>query len=122
MRPVSRTFAPADADYRYDYNPYYSPEKCGLKLIAEVEWPNLSYAYCTTVAFLDLETGRVFLAQDSGCSCPTPFDNFEGTGDFIPYESNDQVRRLIAEHHDYDDPVPPFEVRAFIRAIREATR
>lgn len=58
-------------------NPYYEPEKLGLKLRSYDE-PDLSYEY-NTLCFWATEDGRVYTASDCGCSCPTPFEDYEGT-------------------------------------------
>jgi hypothetical protein len=57
-------------------NPYYNPEKLELELLSFDE-PNLSYEY-NTLCFWATKDGRVYSASDSGCSCPTPFENYEG--------------------------------------------
>lgn len=55
-------------------NIYYSPEKYGLQTIGEIELGG-SYDFDTHVFFVNSQ-GKVFYAHDSGCSCPTPFDDF----------------------------------------------
>lgn len=57
-------------------NPYYSPKLLGLDMISFDE-PDLSYEY-NTCAFWKTPDGRVFMAIDSGCSCPTPFEDYSG--------------------------------------------
>lgn len=69
-----RVFNPEGNDYSWDYNPYYSPEKCGLELLSVIDEPGLSYEYNTTIVTKDIETGKIFVVSDSGCSCPTPFE------------------------------------------------
>jgi len=58
------------------YNPYYSPKELGLEMLA-FDQPDLSYEY-DTLCFWANEAGQVFTARDSGCSCPTPFEDYEG--------------------------------------------
>lgn len=58
-------------------NPYYHPEKLGLEMIV-FDGDGLSYEY-NTLCFWRASNGAVFTASDSGCSCPTPFDNVEST-------------------------------------------
>jgi hypothetical protein len=57
------------------HNPYYAPEKLGLTMISFDE-PGLSWEY-NILCFWTINDGRVFTAQDSGCSCPTPFEDYE---------------------------------------------
>lgn len=43
--------------------------------IAEVQWGEASYDFDLTRVYRHRETGELFYAQDSGCSCPSPFEN-----------------------------------------------
>lgn len=58
------------------FNPYYNPEKLDLELISFYE-DGLSYEY-NTLCFWATKDGHVYTASDSGCSCPTPFENYSG--------------------------------------------
>ena len=57
-------------------NPYYSPEKVGLTVIGELDDAD-SYEFNTIVAWTDGK--NIYWAHDSGCSCPTPFEEYEVT-------------------------------------------
>jgi len=57
-------------------NVYYSPEKNGLSQLDCLDEPGLFYEYNTFCVWQHDKSGRVFYAQDSGCSCPTPFENY----------------------------------------------
>lgn len=59
----------------YDENVYYSPEKHGLKLVGDIEWDNYSYEFNMTIVLVN-DVGEYFMASDSGCSCPAPFEDF----------------------------------------------
>lgn len=59
----------------YDVNVYYNPDKCGLANIGTLDEDDLSYEYNTLIVVKHLESGRLFWTQDSGCSCPTPFED-----------------------------------------------
>ena len=54
-------------------NPYYDAEKLELEMLSFDE-PNMSYEY-NTLCFWAAKDGRIFSASDSGCSCPTPFED-----------------------------------------------
>lgn len=60
----------------WDKNVYYNPEQLGLEILGTLDEPNLSYEYNTFLVVRHPESGRVFWAQNSGCSCPTPFEDF----------------------------------------------
>jgi hypothetical protein len=61
-------------------NPYYNPELCGLTQVATLNQPDLDYQYNMMIVVMHVATGRLFFAQDSGCSCPTPFEEFRFDG------------------------------------------
>ena len=56
-------------------NPYYNPEKFGLEMISFDE-DGLSWEF-NTLCFWATPDGKIYSAQDSGCSCPTPFENYD---------------------------------------------
>lgn len=68
-------------DYWKD-NPYYSPEKCGLILIDSYDRDNESYQFNLVGLWKDIATGGYYIGEDSGCSCPTPFEDFHSLADF----------------------------------------
>lgn len=53
---------------------YYSPEDHGLKTIGEIEWSDGSYQFDVTVVW-QREDGTFVYGEDSGCSCPSPFED-----------------------------------------------
>lgn len=60
-------------------NVYYEPSAFGLTQLAELEDPDACYSFDTLVFWLHKESGRVFMATDAGCSCPTPFEGYRFT-------------------------------------------
>ncbi len=60
----------------YDNNPYYDPSKFGLELVDSIEWDGESYEFNMTAVW-KAKRGEYYLADDSGCSCPAPFENIE---------------------------------------------
>lgn len=55
-------------------NIYYSPETFGLETVHVADDPEAYYSFDMFVIWRDVETGALFYGQDSGCSCPTPFE------------------------------------------------
>ncbi len=76
------------------YNPYYSPEKLGLESIS-FNQPDLSYEYNIFVIFKTPDR-RFFFAVDSGCSCPTPFEDYES-------ETMDETVQQMTQIADVED-------------------
>ena len=98
-------------------NPYYYPEKCGLTIVAEIELEVQDYSYNTIVVWKH-ESGRLFSAHDSGCSCPTPFENFCRLSDLTeltPYALN-ELRNTIYTHED----VTPQAAQEFLYKVKAA--
>lgn len=54
-------------------NVYYDPEKFGLTTVASIDFSDGCYQFDYLVVWKDAE-GRLFYAEDSGCSCPMPFE------------------------------------------------
>jgi hypothetical protein len=92
---MSRLFDPTGEGYSYDFNPYSNPGRCGLEIMAVLDVPDLCYEFDTLVIWIDTATNDLYAARDSGCSCPTPFEDYRGTGDLTPVRSWDDVEGLI---------------------------
>lgn len=57
-------------------NIYYAPEDFKLKTVADIDFGE-SYEFDMIVVWRNLEgPKRLYWAQDSGCSCPTPFEDY----------------------------------------------
>lgn len=56
-------------------NFYFSPEKSGLSIVASVDLAD-SYEFDTWVVWKDTKK-HFYWAHDSGCSCPTPFEDYD---------------------------------------------
>lgn len=52
---------------------YYSPEEYGLFTVGEIDWSDGNYAFDYTVIWRNADS-QFFYAEDSGCSCPSPFE------------------------------------------------
>ncbi len=57
---------------------YSTPDKHGLEMVGDVEWDDESYEFNMTAVWRDKETGQFYWADDSGCSCPSPFEDYHG--------------------------------------------
>lgn len=61
----------------FDYNPYYSPERCGLEIFDEID-TGMDYEFDMFIIWKKLDDETLWWATDSGCSCPTPFEDLKG--------------------------------------------
>ena len=59
---------------KVEVNVYYDPEKSGLEIFKFIDTAG-SYEFDMFVIWKKKDDGRLFYATDSGCSCPTPFEN-----------------------------------------------
>lgn len=75
-------------------NIYYSPEKWGLSVVAEIEYSDGNYVFDTRVVWRHKD-GVVYTARDSGCSCPTPFENFHGLNHLEVLVNTDPLKAEI---------------------------
>lgn len=59
-----------------DYaNVYNTPEKFGLEVYGDV-WRDMSWEFDAFIIWKQPSTGAYLWAHDSGCSCPTPFEDY----------------------------------------------
>lgn len=58
-------------------NPYYEFDQLPVEAFV-VEDLDADYSYNTILFLRDKNTNMVFFAADSGCSCPKPFEEYEG--------------------------------------------
>jgi hypothetical protein len=59
---------------KFNENPYYSPELCGLEIFESIDTAG-SYEFDMFVIWKKLDDNTLWYDTDSGCSCPSPFDN-----------------------------------------------
>lgn len=52
---------------------YHEPEAFGLTPIGDVDWSDGCYQFSMTAVWRD-QDGNLLWGEDSGCSCPSPFE------------------------------------------------
>jgi hypothetical protein len=60
-------------------NVYYSPEYFDLSIVGTAELEEGCYSFYTLCVWKG--ASGFYLATDSGCSCPSPFENYNGVDD-----------------------------------------
>jgi len=108
---MSRLFNPTGEGSTYEYNPYSNPGRCGLEILGSLEDPHASYSSDTVVVWIDVATNDLYAARDSGCSCPSPFEDYRGTGDLTPVRSWEDVEGLIGDGGGGFGSVERFQLR-----------
>ncbi len=74
--------------------PYNSPESYGLTLVGVVSWDDEPYQFYMTAVWKD-DTGTWYTADDSGCSCPMPFEDVT-RADLVPTTRPKVIEHLIS--------------------------
>lgn len=81
-------------------NPYYSPELCGLEIFDEINQEDLCYEYNTLCIWKKLDDNTLWYDSDSGCSCPTPFE-----------ENRHDLRPIIVDNfYNFNQEIEEFPV------------
>lgn len=55
---------------------YYDPQHFGLVPVYEHNFIEEPYEFDIRMVWRHAETGKLYTARDSGCSCPSPFENY----------------------------------------------
>lgn len=55
-----------------------------LKVVASIEDENLSYEFHIIAVWRDSRTNKLYWGEDSGCSCPSPFEDCSSEADLNP--------------------------------------
>lgn len=101
----------------YEANVYYHPEATGLTKVDELETGG-GYDFDTVLVVRDAG-GRLWAAHDSGCSCPTPFEDVAFPTDFIELRTADDVEPLVREATEYGSATGG-DVLDFMGRVRRA--
>lgn len=105
----------------YEHNVYYHPEAGRLTLIGELDDENLSYEFDTLIVVRDDTTGDLYAVADSGCSCPTPFEDVRSFSDMTPIKTLDDVKTFVKAHEsDYREKWTSEQRQALYRKVRKA--
>ncbi len=103
----------------YQDNVYYHPEDWGLTVVAEAEYSSQCYEFDTRVVWKD-SLGILYTARSSGCSCPTPFEEFSSPADLERVDITD-LRREVREESTGDyAQLSMADAQAFIRKVKRA--
>jgi len=104
-------------DWGFPENPYYHPEQCGLVIVAEIELSEPGYSFDTRIVW-KAQNGKLYTAHDSGCSCPTPFEDFKKLSDLTLVNAG--ILDAIKAELRGSDYVTPDKAQEFFYKIRDA--
>jgi hypothetical protein len=85
---------------------YYQPEQFGLEVVGVIGDPQASYSFDDLVVWNHAATKTLYWAEDVGCSCPSPFEDYTklAMANAVPYddtEKMDELETAIREHCNY---------------------
>lgn len=97
-------------------NVYYDPEDFGLKVIGEVDY-NEGYEFDKRVVWRHKESGKLYTARDAGCSCASPFEDYDKLEDL------DELADMAALREEVRDSIiPAQEAQTFLDKVARALR
>jgi hypothetical protein len=101
---------------------YFDSEKHGLEFVGELEFSDGNYQFDTTAVWVDSKTKRLYWADDSGCSCPAPFENLGSREDLITGGGLTALNRHLQKRRDdsYYNYVNASDIQDLMAKAREA--
>lgn len=101
---------------KFNENPYYSPELCGLELFYSIDTAD-SYEFDIFAIWKKLDDGTLWYDTDSGCSCPSPFDNCDHGHDLKPItkETFFNFEQCLSNHNR----LSPNEFISIIKKVKD---
>lgn len=104
----------------WDKNVYSNPENCGLDLLAAAG-KEPDYDFDLVILLQDKASGRYFMCHDSGCSCPSPFEDVRSVSDLTEIRTRADAQGFLTAN------MPPegfsaVEFGGMLNAIKEIPR
>jgi hypothetical protein len=99
-------------------NPYYNPTEMGLEIVCELS-EDLSYEFNQLVLWKEISTNVLYWAHDSGCSCPTPFEDYANVKDLTPVKKE---TLYVLEQEVENFPCNSSEKHEFLRLAKRYLR
>jgi hypothetical protein len=105
----------------YTPDVYYQPEKFDLTPVAEIDYSDGNYQFDYRVVWKHEPTDRLLTARDSGCSCPSPFEDYTKLEDLDELNFDDLKEEVQKElDHDWDAYPSELDAASFLRKVHDA--
>ena len=98
---------------------YHDPEDFGLKVVAELHYDD-GYDFDIRVVWRHKESGRLYTGRDAGCSCPSPFEDYNKLEDLDELVSMDALREEARS--DANRFLEAGEAQTFLDKVARALR
>ncbi|WP_327712392.1 hypothetical protein OG912_32230 [Streptomyces sp. NBC_00464] len=104
----------------YDLDVYSSPEKFGLTSVGDLS-DNEPYEFSILAVWQRTEDGVLFWETDSGCSCPSPFENHTSINDL---RRIDDVTEFVREARSWvqGQDIERDDVERLVRKVRRLAK
>jgi len=114
--PTLEDLREAGDDYWADF--YYHPEKMNLEIVEEIDCGG-SYEFDKVVVWRNKHNNELRWGFDSGCSCPSPFENIKSWDELekLP-ETLDNMKAMLT-NDDSDFGVAGME---FFKKVEQLTK
>lgn len=104
----------------YDADVYYQPEKFDLVPVAEVDYSDGNYQFDFRAVWKHEPSGRLYTARDSGCSCPSPFEDYTKLEDLDELDLALLEKEVQGELDSSYASLSELDAANFLRAVRDA--
>src|SRR6266850_1700635 len=81
-------------------SPYWNAPET-LEHLYTIGDPNAYYDFHDVILVRDTTDGKLYAAQDSGCSCPSPFESHTFPTDFTEIKSKQEFRDYVSDVAGY---------------------
>lgn len=75
-------------------NIYYNPQDFGLEVVGDIERSDGCYQFDMVVVWKQAR-GKYWIGQDSGCSCPSPFEDITDINELDGPYTKDGLRKRL---------------------------
>ena len=100
-------------------DPYYQPEKFDLTPVAEFDYSDGNYCFDFRVVWRH-SSGKFYTARDAGCSCPSPFEDYNTLEDLEELDLAALEAEVDRESNSGYAPHALTEYTDFLRVVHNA--
>lgn len=83
-------------------NPYYNPEDFDLEIVGSIDLAEPDYSFDLLVVWYHAPTSTFYWASDSGCSCPSPFEDYHSLEQLESGNDHAVIRHLLGVKTEQD--------------------